>query len=100
MVPVTDGAVLLEAMGFETVPTDLPGEWATDGEWTVAIQTRPVHGGPLDDVCHQVFVYATPASNVGIDSALAGQATTTSVESALRAALSRADYPLSGAVTR
>lgn len=92
MASMADGVAILGDMDFEVVPTDLPGAWATDGEWTVAIHTRPVDGGPVADECHRVLVYETPASDVGVDTALAGESTSTAVESALRSALSRAEY--------
>ena len=94
MIAVTDGVAVLEQSGFEAVATDLPGEWATDGEWTVAIQTRPVHGGPVEELCHRVCVYEGPAGDVDLETALAAEATATSLATATRRALGRAGYPV------
>lgn len=94
MTELVDG---LEARGFEAIASDLPGDWSTDGEWTVTVQTRPVHGGPLDDRCHRVLVYAVPPRDVGVDTELAAEATDMSKASAIRAALDRAGYPLDAA---
>lgn len=84
----------LEARGFETIASDLPGTWSTDGEWTVTVQTRPVHGGPLNDHCHRVLVYESPPWEIGIDTELAARTTDMSRASAIRVALDRAGYPL------
>lgn len=86
----------LASRGFETIASDLPGTWSTDGEWTVAIQTRPIHGGPLDDDCHRVLVYEAAPWAVGIDTELAGRTTDVSREAAIHLALERAGYPLNG----
>ena len=91
---MTDGVAVLEKTGFEAIGTDLPGEWATDGEWTVAIQTRPVHGGPVDELCHRVLVYEGPARAIDLDTDLAAEATDLSIEAATRSALVRAGYPV------
>lgn len=89
-----DGISVLRRSGFKTIPTALPGEWATDGTWTVAIQTRPIHGGPVDERCHQVSVYEGSAEAIDLDTDLAAEATDTSREVATRNALLRAGYPV------
>ena len=94
MSTMTEAAGLLENAGFEDVPTDLPGTWATDDEWTVVIQTRPVHGGPVEQLCHRVLVYEGPPPEINHGTPLAGEATATSIESATRDALWRAGYPV------
>lgn len=91
---MTEALEVLEEMDFEPVATDLPGEWSTDGEWTVAIQTHPVHGGPMDELCHRVLVYEASVREIDIDTVLAAQKTDTSIKSAIRGALARAGYPL------
>lgn len=95
-----DGVSVLRRSGFESIPTDLPGEWATDGTWTVAIQTRPIHGGPVDEHCHRVLVYADSARGIGLDTDLAAEATETSIEAATRSALLRAGYPVTNDASR
>lgn len=94
MIAMTDGAMILEKEGFEAVPAELPGTWATDDEWTVAIQTRPVHGGPVEQLCYRVFVYEGPPPDIHLGTTLAGEATAISIESATRDALWRAGYPV------
>lgn len=89
-----DGVSVLRRSGFESIPTALPGEWATDGMWTVVIQTRPIHGGPVDERCHRVSVYEDSAGAVGLDTDLAAEATDTSIEASTRTALLRAGYPV------
>lgn len=91
---MTDGVAVLEKSGFEAITTELPGQWATDGEWTVAILTRPIHGGPVDELCHRVLVYEGSARAIDLDTELAAEATDTSVEAATRSALMRAGYPV------
>ena len=87
---MTDEVSVLQQSGFKTITTDLPGEWATDGSWTVAIQTRPIHGGPVDELCHQVLVYEGPARAIDLLTDVAAEATDTSIEAATRRALLRA----------
>lgn len=84
----------LEGPAFEAIVTDLPGEWSTDGKWTVAVQTRPVHGGPLNDHCHRVLVYEAPPREIGIDAELAARTTAMSRAAAIRRALNKAGYPV------
>lgn len=91
---MTENVVVLEMQGFEPVTTDLPGAWATDGDWTVAVLTRPIHGGPVAERCHRVLVYEGSSRNVDVDSSVAAEATDTSIESATRTALLRAGYPV------
>lgn len=97
MISMTDGVATLAATGFEAVATDLPGEWSTDGEWTLAVQTRPVHGGPVDQRCHRVLVYEGPAGEIDLRADLAAEATDTSMAAATRSALRRAGHPAADA---
>lgn len=92
---MTDGHAALEDGAFERVTTDLPGEWATDGAWAVSVRTQPVHGGPVDERCHQVIVYEASPRDVDVDTVRAAQRTATSLESAVRGALARAGHPRS-----
>lgn len=91
---MTDPLDVLGAKGFDVIETDLPGAWSTDGEWTVAVLTRPIHGGPIGDRCHRVLVYANPPRRIGTEAELAGEATAVSTETAVRKALSAAGYPV------
>lgn len=91
---MSEAVDVLKSKDFEAIATDLPGEWSTDGEWTVAVQTRPVHGGPLNDYCHHVLVYEVPPRDIGIDAELAAQTTAMSNGSAILKALDEAGYPI------
>ena len=91
---MTDDVAVLAEEGFEAVATDLPGGWSTDGDWTVAILSRPVHGGPVDETCHRVLVYEASSRAVDVDTGVAAEATDTSLEAAARTALLRAGYPV------
>lgn len=91
---MNDGVSVLRRSGFEAITTELPDEWATDGAWTIAIQTRPIRGGPVDERCHRVLVYEEPARGIDLDTDLAAEATETSIEAATRSALLRAGYPV------
>lgn len=83
----------LDGTAFDAIATDLPGEWSTDGEWTIAVRTRPVHGGPMNDDCHRVLVYEAPPERIGIDTDLAARTTAMSRAAAIRRALDQAGYP-------
>lgn len=91
---MTDEVTLLKEKDFEAVTTDLPGEWSSDGDWTVAVQTRPIHGGPLNDHCHHVLVYEARPWDIAIGTELAARKTAMSNESAIRSALDEAGYPI------
>lgn len=91
---MTNDVSVLRQSGFEAISSDLPGGWATDGTWTVAIQTRPIHGGPVDERCHRVLVYEDSAGAIGLDTDLAAEPTDTSIEASTRTALMRAGYPV------
>lgn len=81
--------------GFRKVGgAGLPGGWATDGEWTVAVQTRQRGGGmgSRSTLEHEVQVYPVPAALISIESQPAGTATDTSHSAAVRRALEEAGF--------
>ncbi len=79
----------LSRRGFRAIDNaGLPGGWATDGEWTVVIQSR-LSGGGFE---HTVTVYDCPAGLISIESEPAATAIDSSHAGAVRRALRKAGY--------
>jgi len=76
--------------GFEKVEeAGLPGGWATDGEWTVAIRSRMTGLGGVD---HEVLVYDCEPGLLSIGSTPAGRAFGSAHALAVNEALEDAGY--------
>lgn len=84
---------VLQAQGFEPFDTDLPGGWSTDGEWTVIVDTKQTTSLDPADLHHTVLVYDYAPSAGILTAPVAGRATDTSTELAIRRALDDAGYP-------
>lgn len=81
----------LRERDFERVEdAGLPGGWATDGEWTVAVHSRETGLGGID---HEVRVYDCPAGLISIETSPVGRAYGSGHDMAIREALERAGYP-------
>lgn len=76
--------------GFDEVQdAGLPGGWATDGEWTVAIRSRMTGVGGID---HEVRVYDCEPGLISIGTTPAGRGYGSSHDLAVREALDDAGY--------
>lgn len=81
---------VLADRGFEEVQdAGLPGGWATDGEWTVAIRSRMTGVGGID---HEVRVYDCEAGLISIGTSPVGRGCGSSHYAAVREALDDAGY--------
>lgn len=84
---------VLQEQGFEPFETDLPGGWATDGKWTVIVDTKQTTSPDPAKLHHTVLVYDyAPGAGI-LDAPAAGRATDTSTELAIRRAFDAAGYP-------
>jgi len=91
----TDLVTILEERGFEEVEdAGLPGGWATDGEWTVVVQSRRTGVGGID---HEVRVYDEPAGLICIGSEPVARSYGSGHNLAIRKALEDAGYLDGGA---
>lgn len=80
---------VLQEAGFKHVDSGLPGGWATDGEWTVNIQSK--RRGSTSFI-HEVRVYDEPAGLIAIGSEPDARTVDSSHELAVRSALDQAGY--------
>lgn len=91
---MTDGDLVptLADRGFETVDAGLPGGWATDGTYTVCVETRQRGGGmgARSTLEHEVLVFEAPPDEVDLDSTPAARTVDTSHGAAVRRALEEA----------
>ncbi|EMA17165.1 hypothetical protein [Haloarcula amylolytica] len=76
--------------GFEEIEdAGLPGGWATDGEWTVAIRSRMTGVGGID---HEVRVYDREAGLISIGTTPVGRGYGSGHALAVREALEDGGY--------
>ncbi|GGO03758.1 hypothetical protein [Haloarcula pellucida] len=93
---MTDGELVdvLEERGFRPVEdAGLPGGWATDGEYTVVVQSRSTGLGDAD---HEVRVYDCEAGLISIETSPVGRAFGSGHDMAIIEALDRAGYGEAG----
>lgn len=94
---MSDGDLVesLTRRGFETVDdANLPGGWATDGDWTVCVQTRQRGGGmgSRSTLEHEVLVFDHEPGLLSIDRNPTGRAVDTAHHAAVRRALEDAGF--------